>query len=543
MPLRWILAVSLWLGLACAGAAADQDWSYRVRPGDTLWDLSRRYLKPEVDWRLLGQHNRVASPYSLPPGQLLQVPIPWLRTQPAPARLIALRGEVGVQTAGGTTLAAQQGMPLPIGTAMQTGADASVTVQFADGSQLQLRENSRLRFDRLARYGATGMVDTRLRLEYGRSSNTVTPTQGPASRYIIQTPSGTSSVRGTRFRVGAGDRYELAATEVLQGSVKIANARGQRLLHPGDAARLPADSAPLQARLLPPPTLDAARSRLDQPPYVLAWHPLPGASRYRIEAVDAERLQVLRFARETEQTRVALDALPDGRLLVLVRGIAASGIEGEDSEYPLQVWATPLPPLTMAPLHQQQLHEPRPRFEWTRNPEAVNSVLQLARDAQFQDLLFEQQSPDSRLRAPRALSAGNYFWRVASRDSQGRQGPFGQPLALRISAEPMDPALAPPLAEKGQLTLRWQAGTPQQRYRIQIARQADFAAPLLDRSVATPQISLPRPRHGTWYVRVQTLDDDGYAAPFSPPQTITVPCRYCAAGGAVSGALLLWLLL
>lgn len=25
-----------------------QDWTYRVRPGDTLWDLGARYLKPSV---------------------------------------------------------------------------------------------------------------------------------------------------------------------------------------------------------------------------------------------------------------------------------------------------------------------------------------------------------------------------------------------------------------------------------------------------------------------------------------------------------------
>ncbi|MCC4594393.1 FecR domain-containing protein [Xanthomonas campestris pv. phormiicola] len=542
-PLRWAIALSLWLGLACAGAAADQDWTYRVRPGDTLWDLSARYLKPEVDWRRLGQHNRVADPYALPPGRPLRVPIAWLRTQPAPAQLIALRGQVSVQTADGATLSAQQGMPLPIGSALQTGADASATVQFADGSQLQLREDSRVRFDRLARFGATGMVDTRLRLEYGRSSNAVTPAQGPAAHYIIQTPSGTSSVRGTRFRVGAGSDGELAATEVLEGAVQIANGRGQRLLRPGQAARMPADTAPLQEPLLPPPAVDAARSRLDRPPYVLAWQPLPGASHYRIEAVDADRPQVLRFAHETGQSRIALDALPAGRLRVLVRGIAATGVEGEDAEQALQVWATPLPPLTVWPLHQQPLHEPRPRFEWTRNPEAAASVLQLARDPQFQDLLFERQTRDTRLRAPQALPAGDYFWRVASRDAQARQGPFGQPRTLRISAAPVDPALAPPLAAKGQLTLRWQAGTPTQRYRVQIARRPDFAAPLLDRNVATPQVSLPRPRRGTWYVRIQTVDDDGYAAPFSPPQAIAVPCRYCTAGGTASGALLLWLLL
>lgn len=33
--------------------AAAQDWNYRVRPGDTLWDLGGVYLKPSVRWQQL----------------------------------------------------------------------------------------------------------------------------------------------------------------------------------------------------------------------------------------------------------------------------------------------------------------------------------------------------------------------------------------------------------------------------------------------------------------------------------------------------------
>ncbi|NYF18710.1 hypothetical protein HDC36_000147 [Xanthomonas sp. JAI131] len=551
-PSRRALPLPVWrllaLLLACAvltaaPPAAAQDWIYRVRPGDTLWQLSDRYLKPGLDWQRLGRHNGVSDPYALPPGQPLRFPIAWLRVQPAPARVIALRGVASVRGVGAAPAPVHEGMLLPIGSALQTEAEASVTVQFADGSQMQVRENSRVRFDQLARYGATGMVDTRVRLEQGRASNEVVPAQGPASRYIIQTPAGTSSVRGTRFRAAAGGDGQLAATEVLHGVVQVGNTHGRQVLHPGEASRMAADASPLQEQLLPAPALDEARSRLDRAPYLLAWQPLPGAAAYRVEAVDAERRQVLRFARQTTQAQIALDDLPAGRLLLLVRGIAATGVEGEDAERPLQVWATPLPPLTLQPLQQQQLRTPHPRFEWTRSTDATATVLQLARDAQFSELLFERATDATRLRAPVQLPPGEYFWRVASRDAQGRQGPFGQPLLLRISDAPLDPSLQPPEAAKGQLTLRWQAGEPGQRYHVQIARTPDFAAPLLlDRTLDTPQISLPRPRGGTWYVRVQEVDDDGYAAPFSPTQAISLPCRGCYLGGG-AGALLLWLLL
>ncbi|MDQ1093956.1 hypothetical protein QE400_003369 [Xanthomonas sacchari] len=531
-----------WIALLLAPAAMAQDWHYRVRPGDTLWDLGQRYLRPGMDWMRLGQHNQVADPHRLTPGAGLRFPIAWLRVQPVPARLVAMRGQISVQTADSATLSAQEGMPLPIGSALQTGADASATVQFADGSRMQVRENSLVRFDQLLRYGATGMVDTRVRLEKGRTSNDVIPASGPASRYIIQTPSSTSSVRGTRFRVGAGDGHQLAATEVLQGAVRVAGGGGQRLLQPGDAARVGTGTAPLPEPLLPAPVLDLARSRLQHPPYLLAWTPLAGASRYRIEALDAQQREILRYARETEASALVLDDLPPGDLRLLLRGIAATGVEGEDAEQALRVWATPLPPLTVQPLQDQRLRIARPRFEWTRNPQASSSVLQLARDAQFQDLLLDQETTATRLRAPQPLPPGRYFWRVASRDAQGRQGPFGQALRLQLSDEPVDPGLAPAQAERGTLTLRWQADPAAQHYRVQVARDPDFTHRLLERTVAQPQVALPRPRRGTWYVRVQTLDADGEAAPFSAPQTITLPCRYCklGAGGA---AVLLWLAL
>ncbi|WP_434213200.1 FecR domain-containing protein [[Pseudomonas] boreopolis] len=515
------------------------DWNYRVRPGDTLWDLSARYLKPDVPWQRLGSFNAVADPYALPPGRTLRFPIPWLRVQPAPARLIAVRGGVQVLT-GHVALPATTGMPLQIGAQLQTGPDASATVEFADGSQMQLRESTRVRFDRMSRYGATGMVDTEVRLETGRLLNEVAPARGPASRYIIDTPNGSSSVRGTRFRVAAGADDGRGATEVLHGVVQVESGKAQHLLRPGQAARQGAASAPQQEPLLPAPVFDAAASRLDTPPFRLAWAPVPGASGYRIEAVEAERPQVLRYARETTQPSLQLDGLEPGQYRLLVRAITDYGIEGEDAVHALDVAATPTPPLTIAPLADAQVHQPQPRFEWTRHPDAAATRLQVAHDEAFADLVFEQDVKGVRARAPQPLPPGNYYWRVASRAAEGHLGPFGQPLALQVSDAPVDPGLAPE-NEKGRLTLRWQAGAPGQRYRVQLARKPDFARPKLDEVVDQPQVSLKRPWGGTWYVRVQTLDDDGYAAPFSEPQQIALRCYTCY--GIAGGSLLLLLAL
>ncbi|HZV39008.1 MAG TPA: LysM domain-containing protein, partial [Pseudoxanthomonas sp.] len=84
-------AIALLLfGFACVVAAGD--WTYRVRPGDTLWDFSAAYLKSGYRWQQLQAHNRIADPYRLPPGSTLQVPITWLRAEPASAKVVAVHG-------------------------------------------------------------------------------------------------------------------------------------------------------------------------------------------------------------------------------------------------------------------------------------------------------------------------------------------------------------------------------------------------------------------------------------------------------------------
>jgi len=176
-------------------------------------------------------------------------------------------GEAGggrTRAGGRRPRALQAGEQLHIGDTVETEGDSSITLEFADASRLQLREYSRLRLDQLSRYGHTGMVDTRLRLQQGRASNRVTPARGPASRYIIDAPTATSSVRGTVFRVSAGDDAHAGATEVLEGKVQVGNPHGQRLVHPGQASRSAGSGTAPEAvsGLLPAPRLRADATRL-----------------------------------------------------------------------------------------------------------------------------------------------------------------------------------------------------------------------------------------------------------------------------------------
>jgi hypothetical protein len=144
------------------------------------------------------------------------------------------------------------------------------------------------------------------------------------------------------------------------------------------------------------------------------------------------------------------------------------------------------------------------------------------------------------LRAPQALAPGRYYWRIASNAGNGREGPYSDPIAFTLQ----------PLQEAGEIenepgdsrsmTFRWRAGAPGQRYRFQLSRSPDFSKTRVDQVVDQSQITLPKLRAGTWYLRAQAIGSDGYEAPFPPAQRVKVPCGVCA--GVAAGGML-WVLL
>ena len=112
------------------------DWTYRVRPQDNIWDLTSRYLKPDVPWQKLQAYNKVADPYHLPPGMTMRIPIAWLRLEPANATVVAVMGGAHVQRSDGAQPEnVTPGMTLAIGARVITDHDASLTLQFAERSQ------------------------------------------------------------------------------------------------------------------------------------------------------------------------------------------------------------------------------------------------------------------------------------------------------------------------------------------------------------------------------------------------------------------------
>jgi len=526
--------------------AAPADWNYRVRPGDNLWDLAARYLKPDVSWQKLQDYNQVADPLHLPPGSTMHFPVGWLRQGPAPATVVAVIGHATAKPSGDApAVPVITGMSVGYGTELDTEADTSLTLQLADGSRVLLQANSALVLDRLSAYGRTGMVDTRIRLKRGRVNSDVTPLNGSAARFTVSTPNTISSVRGTHFRVVADDSDGSARTEVVGGHVDVGNNTRHVMVNGGRGVATAAGGKPGEPQtLLAGPSVDCPTQPVVQSPAQIHWKPLDGAANYRVQVAPNDRFEALVLDAVVDATQTTLPSLPDGPHAIRVRGIDADRMEGLDTTCTFVIAAHPQPPLIIEPQPNSKVRATRPPFRWTESVEADSYAWQLSTDEDFHQLLASNDTVrGSDVRAPQPLPYGHYVWRIASRDKDGKLGPYTAAMPFDLVPEPPAPEPGAPKREHGDFVLSWPGGTPGQRYHIQLARKADFADVAVDQTLDQPELSLRKLPHGRWYARVQTIDTDGYAGPWGAVQRTRVPCAACRWAAAGGGVVLLYLIL
>lgn len=540
------LAWGLAMLLLASWSAQAQEWAYRVRPGDTLWDVAGEYLKPAIPWQQLQEHNGIANPYQLAPGTTLRIPLQWLDRQPARAKVVAVQGSAVTRTAAGSQAPVTAGMSLGSGAVLKTSPDASLSLQFADGSRLLLLGDSELLLDRLTRFGRSGMADTRLRLQRGRIGNDVRHLRGPAANFVVDTPSASSAVRGTKFRVEAGDAR--TQTEVLEGRVAVsARSRRGALLRPGFGVVVAGDKATMTpVALLPAPDLSGTAPLPQGAGPALAWPAVHGARQYRVQVSAHPGFDSVLVDAEVDAPAFTLPALAAGHYFVRVRAIDADGLEGHDATTRLEIDDQPPPPYSIAPVAAGVVRTPEVALSWTQAPGAAAYDYEVAGAAGSAEPVAHARVHDTTsARLPAPLPPGEYAWRIRSVDRDGKAGPFGDSVGFTVRPLAEVTAIdstAPASGNTREVTFRWAAGQPGQRYRFQMSRTPDFRELHVDTVVEQAEITLPRLRSGTWYLRAQTVDVDGFEGPFPAPQVVEVPCRLCRIGVG-AGALLILLTL
>lgn len=521
-----VCALLLGSGARAAAPAPVDDplHTLRVQRGDTVIGLSRLWLEEPQRWRELVRPNGLRDPNRIYPGQTLKVPLRLMRTAPAPATVVSVTG--GAAGPGGQ--AVQAGQQLPEGSAVQTGDDGHVTLRLVDGSLLRLRPGSQLQLDLSRQVPGTEATRAGVALPAGRVEVEAARAAAGRPGFRVRTPQGVLGVRGTEFRVATDADEGRTRGEVLGGTVAFsgradgAGSAPETPVTAGQGSVIGAQgevSAP--AALLPAPDASGWPARHEVPTVQLPLPDWPEAVAWRAQvAVDPQFDDVRIDLRQPAAPQLRLAGLPDGRWFLRVRGIDAQGLEGLDQRYAFELKARPEPPLPASPAPRAVLFGDSVELAWARNDDSASDRLQVARDPAFASLVRDEPALRRQEVTLDGLSPGVYHWRLGSTRADGDRGPWG--VARSFELRPLPPGPQPPRVGDHALSFSWD-GEAGQQWDFEMARDAAFAAPLVQQRLTSPTIDVPRPAGGRYYLRLRTHEADGFVGPWSRPHTIDLP--------------------
>jgi hypothetical protein len=518
-----IHSLLLVLLMALPASVVAEEWIYTVRPGDNLWNLTERHLNSMDYVPQLQQLNKVQNPYVIPPGTQLRIPVAWTKVSTTSARVISVYGAAALQRKDQERMPVEQGMQLLIDDEIHSGNDAFVTVEFADKSHLRVQENTRLRFDNMRIFGDYGLTDTLIDLQQGRTENTVPEKSGKATRFRIKTPSAISSVRGTDFRVGIPETQAGTSSEVLSGHVEVAGEKRNVKVAAGFGTMTAQGMPPVSpVKLLPPPDLSGTAHYYQSLPLVIKFSPLKGAHAYRAQIAADRDFKNLRSEFTTASLPFRDGEIPDGDYWLRVRGIDGLSIEGKDAIIPFALNAYPEAPFILAPLPGGMAEPEKQQFKWAAQTDISHYAVMISKDADFStSLYFNPEIKENSVTLSESLTPGHYFWRIFSVSAREGAGPFSDTMAFRVPYPA--PAVGEAQLDDGKMTFAWRAAEEGQSFQFQFARDREFTNIIHEESTAASQLTIAKPDSGTYYLRIKTIESDGFQGPWGKPQAVDVP--------------------
>lgn len=312
---------------------------YTTRSGDTLYDVSARYLQGTDDWPLVAQLNDVPVPKHLQPGVVLKLPAARLRKERLSARVIAAHGTVESAGRGSAQFApVAVDATLTEGDRLRTGSNAFVTLELSDGTHLSLPPDSQIDLATLRRTVLTGTLERVIDLRRGSVDSEVTHLKKKDDRFQIRSPSVVAGVRGTRFRVNYDKDGRASTTvEVLDGTVGVAPSatRSADTLVHANFGNVTSASGVVGGpiALLDAPQLANPAKIQDDPQVAFDLVPLGGAQSYHVQIARDAGLYDLFKEVQVSAPRATFADVPDGTYFVRIAAIDSHGLEGQPRIY------------------------------------------------------------------------------------------------------------------------------------------------------------------------------------------------------------------
>ena len=423
-----------------AAPLSQPEWRYSMRPGDNLIIFSKQNLINPDDWRTLQKLNQVKNPHRMRTGQVLRVPLHLVKQLPAPAEVALASGQAGILKTDNSILPVTVGQQLTAGAVLKTGENSKLNIKFADGSIVSMQPNSTLTLDTLSIYSGGGMVDTTLRLQQGKLETEANPKHVQGNQMKIVTPTAVAAVRGTKFRVST---TETAITqETLEGKVGLAAAGKEVPVDKGFGSLSEGGAPPLPPIvLIPAPATDKLPTQLESLPVLFAMPPQDGAVAWLGKVSTEAQFNSIVSEKLSEGAKLSFNDMPDGKYFLKVRARDKLGLEGYDATHEFNLNARPFAPKPQAPAPAAVVREPNPELAWQKIEQANAYLLELARDADFKELLSSQRVATNAYKIEKNLEPGQYYWRLASIDGTD-QGPLSAANSFSYKAKPNAPDIS-----------------------------------------------------------------------------------------------------
>lgn len=339
MGVQVVVVALLLMGLSPAFAGepvpAAADHVHRLKPGETIWSLSRELLQEPRRWRELQRYNGVRRDRIMPPGTPVRVPAHWLKRIDLHVEVVRVAGVAGWSRPPDTRVQPlASGARLRHGDRVLTESQGYVTLRLPDGSQVQIAQDTQVSLHAV-RYHGTDVTEVSFRVDRGRVESTVVPQPRGGARFEIRTPAAQLGVRGTTFRVAVAGAGSTTA-EVETGSVLARNptlpGTASVDLDAGYGTLVRAGQPPLPpVALLPRVDLRAGAGLELGPDVEHQFDALAGALAYRVQLARDAGFQDVLTERVTPAPRARFSMLPAGRYHLRVRAIDALGLEGYEA--------------------------------------------------------------------------------------------------------------------------------------------------------------------------------------------------------------------
>lgn len=525
----YLSILSFMISVPVMAEGTTNEWNYPMQPGESVWSVAHELLTDWREWKTIERLNNVRNDRQMAPGTVLRIPRSLINEQHSDIKILDVSGTVTAEVvmkdgSAKAHLPLVRGQSLGKGDQIRTAEQSTVLLEFDDGTEVLILENSLLRIDQATVVGNTRkVVDIKVFLEDGEAEIRANPGKVPGSQFLIDTPVAFATTKGTTYRVRA--KGNTTAAEVTEGLISVANNQGKTRVKQGFGTLAKANEAPIiPKRLLAKPDLPALSTTIRYLPGKLAWRKMAGADSYRSQISPDPMFNSVVYDVINTQPKMGLPAtLLDQPYWLRVTAIDSDGLQGFPATREISINARPFPPIRQAPRPSDSLYVGEIGFTWSQPETAVAYNLEIAVDEAFSKLSVQQNNIEGTHFSANIDAPGHYFWRVTSVADDGEIGPTGHTGRFTVKPVPPKPDLKAPVSSDTELFFSWQKEDGVKEYQLQLAKDKAFKKLIVDSKTVSPEMAMEKPQAGTYYLRVRAFDADDYAGEWSPIQKVEQP--------------------